>query len=73
MYYDKPRVPALPGQNDVTDGSVDYYGTDWENVDNGVPEAEMLRCLAQPCVLLRTCSDNQPEQTDVQPYEIVLE
>ena len=57
----------------MTDGSVDYYGTDWENVDNGVPEAEMLRCLAQPCVLLRTCSDNQPEQTDVQPYEIVLE
>ena len=24
------------GQNDVTDGSVDWYEMDWENVDNGV-------------------------------------
>ncbi len=35
MYYEEPRIPALPGEENVTDGSVDDYGTDWENVDNG--------------------------------------
>ena len=32
MYYEEPRIPALPGEENVTDGSVDDYGTDWENV-----------------------------------------
>ncbi len=31
----KKSNPGLPGEEDVTDGSVDYYDTDWENVDNG--------------------------------------
>ena len=54
MYYEEPRIPALPGEENVTDGSVDYYDTDWETVET-------------------TCPDNDPEQTDVPPYEIVTE
>lgn len=36
MFCEKIRVPGLPGEEDVTDGSVDWYEMDWENVDNGV-------------------------------------
>ena len=43
MYYEEPRIPALPGEENVTDGSVDDYGTDWENVDNGALEEEMAK------------------------------
>ena len=35
MFWEEPRVPGLPGAEDVTDGSVDYYDTDWETVENG--------------------------------------
>lgn len=49
MYYEEPRTPALPGEENVTDGSVDDYGTDWENVDNGALEEEMAKCAATPC------------------------
>lgn len=73
MICEEMRVPALPGAEDVTDGDVDYYGTDWENVDNGALEEEMQKCAAQPCDAKTTCSDNKPEQTDVQMYEIVSE
>ena len=38
MYWEEPRVPGLPGAEDVTDGSVDYYDTDWETVENGALE-----------------------------------
>lgn len=48
MYYEEPRIPALPGEENVTDGSVDDYGTDWENVDNGALEEEMAKCAATP-------------------------
>ena len=41
MFWEEPRVPGLPGAEDVTDGSVDYYDTDWENVENGALEEEM--------------------------------
>ena len=44
MFYEKIRVPGLPGEEDVTDGSVDWYEMDWENVDNGVLESEMPKC-----------------------------
>ena len=27
MFWEEPRVPGLPGAEDVTDGSVDYYDT----------------------------------------------
>ena len=73
MYYEEPRIPALPGEENVTDGSVDDYGTDWENVDNGALEEEMAKCAATPCDVKTTCPDNDPEQTDVPPYEIVIE
>ena len=43
MYWQAMRTPALPGENDVTDGSVDYYDTDWENVDNSALEEEMQK------------------------------
>ena len=36
MYWEAMRTPALHGEYDVTDGSVDYYDTDWENVENNV-------------------------------------
>ena len=31
MFCEKIRVPGLPGEENVTDGSVDWYETDWEN------------------------------------------
>ena len=34
MYWEAMRTPALPGLYDVTDCSVDYFVTDWENLDN---------------------------------------
>ena len=42
----------------MTDGSVDDYGTDWENVDNGALEEEMAKCAATPCDVKTTCPDN---------------
>ena len=38
MFREEMRVPGLSGAEDVTDGSVDYYDMDWENVENGVTE-----------------------------------
>ena len=73
MLCEEPRVPGLPGAEDVTDGDVDYYGTDWENVDNGALEEEMQKCASTPCGAKTTCPDNDPEQTDAQTYQIVSE
>ena len=73
MLCEEPRVPGLPGAEDVTDGDVDYCGTDWENVDNGALEEEMQKCASTPCDAKTTCPDNDPEQTDAQTYQIVLE
>ena len=75
MYYEEPRTPALPGEENVTDGSVDDYGTDWENVDNGVLESEMSKYPENPCSDSGTsrCEDNRPEQTDDETYEVVEE
>lgn len=73
MACEDPRVPGLPGEEDVTDGSVDYYDTDWENVDNSALEEEMQKCASTPCDAKNTYPDNDPEQTDVQVYEIVSE
>lgn len=36
MFREEMQVLGLPGAEDVTDGSVDYYDMDWENVENGV-------------------------------------
>ena len=73
MFWEEPRVPGLPGAEDVTDGSVDYYDTDWETVENGALEEEMQKCNATPCTAQTTCSENKPEQTDVQAYEMISE
>ena len=42
-------------------------------MDNGALEEEMAKCAATPCEVKTTCPDNDPEQTDVPPYEIVTE
>uniref|UniRef100_UPI004024F391 hypothetical protein n=1 Tax=Faecalibacterium sp. TaxID=1971605 RepID=UPI004024F391 len=59
----------------MTDGSVDWYEMDWENVDNGVLESEMSKCPENPCSDSDTsrCEDNRPEQTDDETYEVVEE
>ena len=73
MLFEEQRVPGLPGAEDVTDGDVDYYGTDWENVENGALEEEMQKCAATPCDARTICPANDPDQTDAQTYEIVTE
>ena len=67
-----PRF-QLPGEENVTDGSVDWYEMDWENVDNGVLESEMPKCPETPCSAASRCEDNTPEQTDDETYEVVEE
>ena len=73
MYWQEMRTPSLPGENDVTNGSVDYYDTDWENVDNSALEEEMQKCGLTPCAGKTLCPDNTPAQTDLSAYEIVSE
>ncbi len=73
MISEENRVSGLPGAEDVTDGNVDYYETDWENVDNGVSEEDMNRCPETPCTGTNRCAENTPEQTDDAAYEIVQE
>ena len=63
MYWEAMRTPALPGEYDVTNGSVDYYDTDWENVDNSALEEEMQKCALTPCEGKTQGPDNAPEQT----------
>ena len=58
------RVHGVPGAEDVTDGDVDYYGTDWINVENAATE---------PCGGTARCTGNTPEQTDGQDYEMIQE
>lgn len=70
---DTPRVPGLPGADDVTDGSVDYYDMDWPVEEYGATEEQMQKCAAAPCGGSAACSDNQPEQTDNEEYEMVSE
>ena len=43
MFCEEIKIPGLPGEGTVTDGSVDWYEMDWENVDNGVTEEQMPR------------------------------
>ena len=37
---------GVPGAEDVTDGDVDYYGTDWINVENAATEEQMQKCFS---------------------------
>lgn len=65
--------PSVSGAEDVTDGSVDYYDTDWQNVENGAREEEMHKCVPAPCAAETACLPNRPEQTDAQTYQILSE
>ena len=73
MFCEKIKIPGLPGEGTVTDGSVDWYEMDWENVDNGVTEEQMPRNVDSPCAAQDQCADNSPVQTDDETYEIVQE
>lgn len=54
MFWEEPRVPGLPGAEDVTDGSVDYYDTDWETVENGALEDINGRYRGQVSIATRS-------------------
>lgn len=75
MNCEQTRLPAQPGAEDVTDGSVDSYPMDWDEAENGVAEEEMQKCRsASPCGgEAAACPGNSPEQTDTQAYEIIEE
>ena len=73
MFCEEIKLPGLPGEGTVTDGSVDWYEMDWENVDNGVIEEQMPRNVDKPCTAQDPCTDNSPVQTDDETYEIVQE
>ena len=73
MFCEKIKIPGLPGAGTVTDGSVDWYEMDWENVDNGMTEEQMPRNIDKPCTAQDPCTDNSPVQTDDETYEIVQE
>ena len=75
MLREEMQVPGLPGAEDVTDGSVDYYDMDWENVENGVTEEQMAKCIAKECACTPRCkcSGNLPDQSDEEAYEMTLE
>ena len=55
MFREEMQVLGLPGAEDVTDGSVDYYDMDWENVENGVTEEQMAKCIAKECACTPHC------------------
>lgn len=63
----------ITGADDVTDGSVDYYDTDWENTENELTEEQMQKCFRSACGSSDTCADNSPQQSDTEAYEIILE
>lgn len=48
MFCEEIKIPGLPGEGTVTDGSVDWYEMDWENVDNGMTEEQMPETLTNP-------------------------
>ena len=60
MFCEEIKIPGLPGEGTVTDGSVDWYEMDWENVDNGVTEEQMPRNVDKPCTAQDPCTDNSP-------------
>ncbi len=73
MFCEEIKIPGLPGEGTVTDGSVDWYEMDWENVDNSMTEEQMPRNIDKPCTVQDPCTDNSPVQTDDETYEIVQE
>ena len=73
MFCEEIKIPGLPGEGTVTDGSVDWYEMDWENVDNGMTEEQMPRNVDKPSTAQDPCTDNSPVQTVDETYEIVQE
>ena len=65
MFCEEIKIPGLPGEGTVTDGSVDWYEMDWENVDNGVTEEQDVY-KRQPDVRQGLCPQpdghGEPEQ-----------
>ena len=45
MFCEEIKIPGLPGEGTVTDGSVDWYEMDWENVNNGVIEEQQREMI----------------------------
>ena len=63
MLREEMRVLGLPGAED------------WENVENGVTEEQMAKCIAKECACTPRCkcSGNLPDQSDGEAYEMTLE
>ena len=59
------RVRGVPGAEDVTDGDVDYYGTDWINVENAATEEQMQKCFSKPCGGTARCPAKYREASSV--------
>ena len=68
MFREEMRVPGLPGAEDVTDGSVDYYDMDWENVENGVTEEQMAKWTA-----IRYTADHILDYIEVDDLHAIFE
>lgn len=68
---------SLPGVEDVTDGSVDYYPMDWELSDNeNEGSCSGRRSCCSSCTENDSsggCAANSPTQDDQQDYEIITE
>ena len=65
MFCEEIRVPGLPGEENVTDGSVDWYEMDWENVETAFwnPKCRSARKIPAPIPILpavRTTVRNKP-------------
>ena len=63
MFREEMQVLGLPGAEDVTD------------VENGVTEEQMAKCIAKECACTPhcKCSGNLPDQSDDEAYEMTLE
>ena len=59
MFCEEIKIPGLPGEGTVTDGSVEWYEMDWENVDNGMTEEQMPRNVDKPCAAQDPCRNNR--------------
>ena len=74
MYYEKPRIPgaARGRERDRRQrGQLRHrLGRTWTTARW---KKKWQSVLPAPCDVKTTCPDNDPEQTDVPPYEIVTE
>ena len=75
MLREEMQVLGLPGAEDVTDGSVDYYGHGLGKRRERRDEEQMAKCIAKACACTPRCkcSGNLPDQSDEEAYEMTLE